>query len=175
MFRHFLTIILLATTALAQVTTAEFSARRARAMDQFQDGILLVQASASFSLFEPGFQQRPDFYYLTGLGNTVSAILAIDGPRHESWLFLPHKLSGIAALATAQQIVPTEKTTGIEHVVGWDDLTSFLDRRMKDAPVIYTSEFHWAGAETVPPLLSANNDPDKLLAYSIKARWPNAT
>src|SRR4051812_47339476 len=144
MFRHFLTIILLATTALAQVTTAEFAARRTRAMDHFKDGILLVQASASFSLFEPGFQQRPDFYYLTGLGNAVAAILAIDGPRHESWLFLPHKLSGIAALATAQQIAPTEKTTGIEYVADWDELTTFLDRRLKDTPLLYTSEFHWS-------------------------------
>jgi Xaa-Pro aminopeptidase len=177
MLRLFFALLLLATSAHAQITNAEFAARRARAMNDatFKDGIILVQASKDVSLFSPGFQQRPDFYYFTGLGNTPSAILAIDGPRHESWLFLPHKLSGIAALAIAQQIAPTAKTTGIEHVVDWDDLTAFLDHRLKDSPILYTSEYHWAGPETVPPSLSKDNDPDKLLAYSIKARWPNAT
>jgi Xaa-Pro aminopeptidase len=175
MLRLCFAFFLLACSAFAQVTSAEFAARRTRAMDTFGNGLLLVQASNDISLFEPGFQQRPDFYYFTGLGNTPSAILAIDGPRHESWLFLPHKFSGITALATAQQIAPTGKITGIEHVVDWDDLTAFLERRLKDAPVIYTSEYHWAGAETVPPSLSKDNYPDKLLAYWIKTRWPNAT
>lgn len=177
MFRLILALLLLATSAFAQITNSEFAARRARAMSDaaLKDGILLVQASPNFSLFEPGYQQRPDFFYFTGLGNTPSAILAIDGPRHESWLFLPHKLSGIAALATSQQIAATDKTTGIEHVVDWNDLTTFLDRRLKETPLIYTSEFHWSGAQTVPPSLSPNNDPDKLLVYSIRARWPNVT
>lgn len=175
MLRLFLALFLFASSASAQITNAEFAARRTRAMEKLKDGILLVQASNDLSLFAPGFQQRPDFFYFTGLSDTPSAILAIDGPRHESWLFLPHKLAGIAALATAQQIAPTEKSTGIEHVSDWNDLTTYLDRRLKDNPVIYTSEYHWSGAETVPPSLSKANNPDKLLAYSIETRWPNAT
>ena len=177
MRRLFFAFVLLAASASAQIATAEFAARRTHAMDSFKDGILIVQASNEISLFAPGFQQHPDFYYFTGLGNLPSAILVIDGSHHESWLFLPRSLSGIAALATAQQIAPTEKSTGIEHVADWDDLTTLLDRRLKsqDKPVIYTSTYHWSGSATVPPSLSQNNDPDKLLAYSIKSRWPNAT
>ena len=33
--------------------------------------------------------RTPFFYYFTGLGNTVGAVLAIDGRSGESWLFLP--------------------------------------------------------------------------------------
>src|SRR3954465_3589849 len=142
MFRVCLAVLLLTLSAFSQITNKEFAARRSRAIETFNDGILLIQANGSFSLFEPGFQQRPDFYYLTGLGNAVSAILAIDGPRHESWLFVPHKLSGVAALLTAKQPILTQETTGIEHVVDWNDLAAFLDRRLKDGTVIYTASYH---------------------------------
>src|SRR3954454_11925118 len=159
MFRVCLAVLLLTLSAFSQITNKEFAARRSRAIETFKDGILLIQANGSFPLFEPGFQQRPDFYYFTGLGNAVSAILAIDGPRNESWLFVPHKLSGTAALLIAQQTKPTEETTGIEHVVDWNELAAFLDRRLKESLVIYTSSYHWAGAETVPPSLSKDGDP----------------
>ena len=174
MYRLILTLLLVS-SCCAQITNAEFAARRTRALDTFNDGILFVQANNAFSLFEPGFQQRPDFYYFTGLGNSVGAILAIDGLKRESWLFVPQKLSGIAGLVTSQQSAPTTQSTGIEHVVDWSELAAFLDRRMKDSPVLYTSQYHWAGAETVPSSLSKNNNPEQLLAYAITSRFPNGT
>lgn len=173
MFR-LVALLLVATSSFAQIANSEFAARRARAMETFKDGILFVQASSAFSLFEAGFQQRPDFYYFTGLGNSMSTILAIDGPRHESWLFVSQKLSGAAGLVTSQQPAPTPQSTGIEHVVNWNELSAFLDRRMKDGPVLYTGQYHWAGAETVPPSLSGDNNPEQLLVYAIKSRFPNA-
>ncbi len=175
MYRIVFAILIMAYSCVAQVTNAEFAARRSRAMETFKDGILVVQANSAFSLFEPGFQQRPDFYYFTGLGNTMSAILAIDGQRRESWLFLPEKLSGASGLATSQQIPPTPQSTGIQHVVNWNELPAFLDGRMREKPVLYTSGYHWAGAEAAPASLSKQNNPDQLLVYAIQSRFPNAT
>lgn len=175
MLRQISAVLLLASWCYAQMSTAEFADRRARAINTFKDGILLVQANSGSSLFEPGFQQRPDFYYFTGLDNSISAILAIDGPSRESWLFVPKKLSGVAGIATSQRPTPTTASTGIEHVLDWDELRAFLERRLKDNPIIYTSGYHWAGAETVPSSLSANNDPEQLLTSAIKSRFGNVT
>jgi len=107
MSRLILTLLLLVSSCCSQITNAEFADRRSRAMDVLKDGILFVQANNAFSLFEPGFQQRPDFYYFTGLSNSVSAILAVDGQKRESWLFVPHKLSGATGMVTSQQSAPS--------------------------------------------------------------------
>ena len=55
--------------------------RRQRAAAAFRDGILLFHASSELDLTADGFRQDPFFYYFTGLGNTVGAVLAIDGNR----------------------------------------------------------------------------------------------
>lgn len=59
MLRLFLALFLFASSASAQITNAEFAARRTRAMEKLKDGILLVQASNDLSLFAPGSSSVP--------------------------------------------------------------------------------------------------------------------
>jgi hypothetical protein len=87
-------IVTLALMSLACSAAAQPSVgveRRQRAASVCRDGIVLLHASSVLDLAADGFRQDPYFYYFTGLGNTVGAVLAIDGKSGESWLFLPSK------------------------------------------------------------------------------------
>ena len=84
-----------------ELPVSEFRARRADAMRRMPDGILLLP-SISFEfagdqVFLHGFQQRPNFYYFTGLASASGAVLAIDGAAKETWLFVPKELPGLDA------------------------------------------------------------------------------
>src|SRR5207302_1741238 len=106
----------------AEFASAEFQHRRERAMKLFPDGILLLHANSAVSLDAHGFQQNPAFYYLTGLPDAVSAILAIDGVKHETWLFVPGEQGPLWPPKRAL-IAPGPATAAqlkIDHVVSWN-------------------------------------------------------
>src|SRR3984893_14113929 len=84
-----LAIVLIGSVCLASGENMVVSEARQLAAAAFRDGILLFHASSELDLTADGFRQDSFFYYFTGLGNTVGAVLAIDGRSGESWLFLP--------------------------------------------------------------------------------------
>src|SRR6516164_8983117 len=73
---------------------AECKERRQRASRTFSNGILLLHSKTTTNDADDGYREEPAFYYLTGLENLPSAILAIDGKSGDSWLFLDTKQSG---------------------------------------------------------------------------------
>ena len=81
-----LAILFTCCSSLATPEIAVVHERRQRAAAAFRDGILLFHASSELDVTADGFRQDPFFYYFTGLGNTVGALLAIDGISGESWL-----------------------------------------------------------------------------------------
>src|ERR1700688_4082838 len=98
--------------------------RRQRAATALHDGILLLHAKSTLDFAADGFRQEPFFYYFTGLGNTVGAVLAIDGKSGESWLFLPSRppfLKG-GLQPEAQPGAEAAKVLGFEHVVDWSEM-----------------------------------------------------
>jgi Xaa-Pro aminopeptidase len=169
-------ILLLATTCAFVLAsdTDEFKSRRRRAADSFSDGILMVHATSALDLAADGFRQDAVFYYLTGLENTVGAFLAIDGRSRESWLFLPTR-------PPYSQSFPPEgvagsdatKRAGIEHVVDWSELESFLAKRGgSPIPLYYVPQSLSVGE--LPPNLSAPNPPRApLWAAAISRKWPS--
>ena len=93
-----------------ELPVSEFRARRSEAMRRMPDGILLLP-SISFEfagdqVFLHGFQQRPNFYYFTGLASASGAVLAIDGAAKETWLFVPKELPRFNALLERARIEP---------------------------------------------------------------------
>ena len=76
---RFIVWFLLASTLVGATDNATISARRKHAASAFHDGILIIHAVSQLDLAADGYQQDPYFYYLTGLENTVGALLAIDG------------------------------------------------------------------------------------------------
>ena len=105
--------------------------RRQHAAAAFHDGVLLVHARSDIDYAADGFRQDPHFYYFTGLENTVGGLLAIDGKSGEGWLFLlPHGPSSKLGLKPEIQPGPeAANRLGIEHVVDWAELESFLARQ----------------------------------------------
>ncbi len=175
---------IMATTAWAQetITREEFRLRRQNAMAQLRDGILLLHARSLLAnedqLFVHGFQQNPNFYYFSGLPSVVGAILAIDGIAQESWLFVPSKLSGLAAQMPNTRLAPGASSQNellIEHVVAWEEFIPFIERRQKEKPdlILYTTESYWSPTpESNPPGLAPIDDANVLWRQTLQARWP---
>src|SRR5690242_7109049 len=116
----------------------ELESRRRRAASVFADGILQVHARSAVDQAADGFRQDPAFYYFTGLENTSGAILAMDGPSHESWLFLPDRalysripIPGVPADSLAV------KQTGIDKVVNLSELEGLLTRNEASGRRLY--------------------------------------
>jgi hypothetical protein len=130
--------LLLATDTLGS-DAATFRARRQRVALAFHDGILLIHAVPRMDIALDGYRQDPYFNYLTGQENAVGAILAVEGKSAESWLFLPsHPPFGKYGLKPPVAPGPqASQQTGIEHVVDWTELATFLAARAASSPTLY--------------------------------------
>src|ERR1700756_5523320 len=135
-------LVLSGTRALASDKTS-FERRRQRTALEFHDGMLLIHAISRMDIAADGYRQDPYFYYLTGLENTVSAVLAIDCKSGESWLFLPSHppFSKAGVKPTLASGADAVRLTGMDHVVDWTELQAFLAARSTSSlPIYYTRE-----------------------------------
>ena len=149
--------------------------RRQRAATAFHDGILLFHANSEMELTADGFRQDPFFYYFTGLGNTVGAVLAIDGKSGESWLFLPSQPPFLKS-GLQPQVKPgpdAANRLGIEHVVDWTELQEFLESRAGQAPPLYYADDFTKFAELPSNLLGPKSPGAPTWLQIILQRWPN--
>jgi Xaa-Pro aminopeptidase len=160
--------------ALPAADTIELLGRRQRAAEAFQDGILLVHAKPGLDTSADGFRQDAVFFYFTGLENTAGAVLAIDGRSRQSWLFLPTR-------ALYSKILPPEgspgsdavKQSGIEHVVDWSEMESFLAKTGSSTAALYYLGLKGSHAE-LPPNLTGQPAPEApLWAITIGKKWPS--
>ncbi len=135
-------LAVLISTSGAGAQTNVIQERRQRAATAFHDGVLLLHASSELDMNADGFHQDPFFYYFTGLGNTVGAVLAIEGKSGESWLFLPSQPPFLKS-GLKPEVEPgrgAAETLRIDHVVNWSDLESFLSERAGQAPLYYPAD-----------------------------------
>src|SRR6202451_4809152 len=83
----------LASFAQTGIDAPDFQARRKAALEKVPDGIVLLRTSWGLKHWDQsGFHQDPSFYYFTGLANAHGAILALDGTKKESWLFISPRI-----------------------------------------------------------------------------------
>ena len=144
--------------------------RRQRAATAFHDGILLLHASSEMDLSSDGFRQDPYFFYFTGLENTVGAILAIDGKRGETWLFLPTN-PPFLKYGLSPEIHPGAGIgSGLEHVVDWSELDRFL-ARYRSARLYYAADDR-RFADLPPGLLSSKFPQAPTWLQIILEKWP---
>jgi Xaa-Pro aminopeptidase len=146
-----------------------FRQRRHRAGQLFGDGILLLRATRNFDIVADGFRQDGSFFYFTGLANTSGALLAIDGRSGDSWLFLepdpPLRRAGFTPEAVPG--AGAASRLGIEHVVDWAALASFLSDRAGGQ--LYYEALR---APEMPPTLENKAAPDApLWLQVILSRW----
>jgi len=175
----------LATFSQTSFDTQEFQARRKAALEKVPDGIVLLRTSWGLKHWdESGFHQDPSFYYFTGLANAHGAILALDGTKKESWLFVPSRipLGGDLHGFDAVFFDPgpqTEKELGIDHVVSWDQFATFIESRRKDNPklVLYTDQGGQTGFMSgdskfgTPPGLGPLQNPNLTWTNILRQHW----
>jgi len=139
---RFIASFLLIATFVGATDNATIGARRKRAASAFHDGILIVHAVSRLDIAADGYRQDPYFYYLTGLENTVGALLAIDGKSGESWLFLPDR-PPYQKRGLQPEVLPgadAAKRMGIDHVVDWSELDGFLSRQGPGVRIYYAAD-----------------------------------
>lgn len=144
----------------------ECKERRQRASKAFSDGILLLHSKTTTNDADDGYREEPAFYYLTGLENSPSAILAVDGKSGDSWLFLNAKRS-----AEVQPGAEAERMLDMQHVVDWGELDSFLTRQVAAGAVIYFEP----GPAMLPENLSISTAKQMPAWVQIlQKKWPTA-
>ena len=171
------------------IDSSEFQRRRQSVMNAASDGIILLHSfSAPKSWNASGFQQDSNFYYFTGLENLHDAILAVDGTKKESWLFVmtptERQQRRFDALTGWDSVYltanhETEQALGIEHVVAWDGFADFIETRRKSNPKIplyldQSLEGKMVADVSNPPGFAAIENPYLLWSEAIKAKWPDA-
>jgi len=175
---------LIGTLSALGADNSELQQRRQLAAAAFHDGILLVHAKSSLDAAADGFRQDPAFYYFTGLENTVSALLAIDGPSGQSWLFLsmPERSSSLAESIgplSAKDMEPevspgpeAAKRLGIDHVEDWSKLVEFLALHGTSASTLYYVSQRFS-LEDVPASVAGEKMPEApLWAIAISKQRP---
>jgi hypothetical protein len=162
----FFLFFLLFVSAFVTTDPGEFKERRQRTSKAFSDGILLLHSKTATSDTEDGYREEAPFYYLTGLENSPSAILAIVGKSGDSWLFLNTNLSG-----DVQPGAEAERKLDIQHVVDWGELDGFLTRQIATGTVIYFER----GPAMLPENLSAAKEGRMpTWVQVLQKRWPTA-
>ncbi len=172
--RLILVIILIGSACAATAENTVIRERRRRAVTAFHDGILLLHANSELSSTADGFRQDPFFYYFTGLGDTVGAVLAIDGKSGESWLFLPSQPPFLkSGLQPEVQPGPeAAKRLGIEHVVDWSELEQFLSAHAVPRLPLYYADGRWDIGEIPRNLLNSKSPEAATWVQIILQRWP---
>jgi len=163
---------------LASFVSAEtnivVSERRHRAATALHDGILILHASSRLDATADGFRQDPFFYYFTGLGDTVGAVLAIENKSGESWLFLPSNPPFAKSGLTPEILPGTEaaKQLKIDHVADWGELETFLSSQAASAKTIYYTNDRSTFDELPLKLLAAKSPQAPMWAQIILQKWP---
>ncbi|HET6932471.1 MAG TPA: aminopeptidase P N-terminal domain-containing protein [Candidatus Acidoferrum sp.] len=138
MIRWRLFVMLAVFAAARQVCGAdvkELKERRQRAATAFSDGVLLLHSATTTGFVSDGYREEAAFYYLTGLEDSPGAMLAIVGKSGESWLFVPGgEPKGSAETRSGEE---AERKVGLDHVVDWKELQSFLTEQAKAGAKIY--------------------------------------
>jgi Xaa-Pro aminopeptidase len=172
--------------AQSGIDVPEFQARRIAGLEKVPDGIILLRTAWGLKHWdESGFHQDPNFYYFTGLANAHSAVLALDGTKKESWLFVAprgpfgaddlHGFDAVFFAAGAQ----SEKELGIDHVVPWEQFVPFIDSRKKDNPklILYTDrggQTGWMSGDDnlgTPPGLGTLQNPNLTWTNMLRLHW----
>ena len=164
----------LAASAQSKPNPTELRQRRRQAVSRLQDGLLLVHAAEGLKWTADGFRQDPFFYYFTGLENTPDAILAIDAPSGESWLFVPDKMRFAPEMTPEIAPSTSPNNAGVEHVVPWSELENFLSSRAtRSQPLYYISDPFTTAVFPTSLQPEGKYAPVPLWVVALSQKWSN--
>ncbi|MBD3184449.1 M24 family metallopeptidase [Candidatus Poribacteria bacterium] len=112
-------------------TLEEFSTRRKKLCEAMEDNAFALLQGAPGPMGSDSFYQYKDFYYLCGI-ETPRAYLLIEGRNGHTTAFLPHisqveqqSTKPVACFENADLVC---KLSGVDAVLGWEDLGQYLNR-----------------------------------------------
>jgi Xaa-Pro aminopeptidase len=172
-------VFLVASVLVSSVSHEEYAARRERLLEAFPEGIVLLHARSSpASLGEHRFKQDATFFYFTGLAVQPSAILALDGARKESILFVPEAPVAFGARVSGVSLPPGEESArlhGFTHVEAWEKLAPHLEKRLSEGiEVLYLDESRGPEMAGNPEPLLPMAGERALFRRSIEEAFPRA-
>ena len=118
---------------------SEFSARRARVIEQIGSGVAIIQGTTERPGEQP-FRQNNQFFYLCGVAEP-RAILLIDGRKNTSTVFLPPRNARREQRAVGPGLYPGPEAaavTGLDAVRARDELAAALAAIASEGRPIYT-------------------------------------
>ena len=110
----------------------ECKEHRQRASKAFSDGVLLLHSKTITYDADDGYREEAAFDYLTGLENSPSVILAIEGKSGDSWLFLNTKRFRRCSSGSRGRTQTRHAACG-----GLESIGRFLTRQIATRAVIY--------------------------------------
>ena len=144
------------TAVVAQISTSAYPNRRAAAAKRLGADLLIVPARASFLADDQlGFVQAADFQYLTGLSDSIGAVLVLDGAASSSTLFVPPA----NPLVTRGMISPGEAsaaTLQLSAVQPVDTLEPWLRERLRKPTTVYVAPTDARNPVTAPPPMAGS-------------------
>ena len=163
----------------APIPASEHALRRERLMNAFPEGIVLLHArSTPASLGEPSFKQDANFLYFTGLPNQIAAILALDGPRKESLLFVPQSPSLFGARVEGASLAPGEDAARehlLSRVEAWEEFLPYIRKRLSEGVrKIYLDEARSPEFPGNPEGMLPVSGEKLLFRRSVEAAFPQA-
>jgi Xaa-Pro aminopeptidase len=162
-----------------EIPVSEFVERRHRLMEKLSDGIVLLRARASGAAgAQPGFVQEPSFAYFTGLLSQPGGVLALDGPREETWFFVPPAPTAFWFTLEDLSLPPGDASArrhGFDRVVPWSELGPFVDRRLSQGVTrLYVDEARWAENTGTPEPLWPVEGEKTLWRRAVAQAFPRA-
>jgi Xaa-Pro aminopeptidase len=153
-------------------------------MEKIPDGIILLRSFSGLKHWdESGFHQDASFYYFTGLANLHGAILALDGTKKESWLFVSPRLGSFGAdlhgfdSAFLDAGSQNEVELKLDHVVAWDQFVSFVESCHKSNPklILYADGAgqtgQMSGDAKTPTGLVPMDNPHLVWSTMLRQKW----
>ncbi|MDF2774877.1 MAG: Xaa-Pro aminopeptidase, partial [Geminicoccaceae bacterium] len=122
------------------------------------------------------------FYYYTGAGRLIGAVLVLDGATRRAEMFLPSARPGTyVGMSQADLGADRAASLRVDAVSEWRALAPFIERRLADYPRL-TIHVDDGGAEAASagrlasPLdsLAVPGNPQVAWHRSLQRRWPNA-
>ena len=157
----------------------ELAGRRARILDAFPHGIVILKANERLKEMEqPSWIQDPDFLYLTGLAELPSAILVLDGPARRAVLFAPPAPRSFG-MPLEDRDVRTDSSitsrTGIPSVLDWSHFGPYVEGRLRDGvDTLYTSAPRRPDDPGAPLDMRAVAGRHAVWANALEQRFPEA-
>lgn len=162
-----------------QIPVGEYQERRDRIFDAISDGILLIHSrTLEKAMEQPGFVQDANFYYFTGASNLPGAIVALDGLRRESRVFVPPPPRSFGMEVSNLVFPPGNESAGrlgVSAVQPRSEFVGYVENRLAaGVRILYVDDSRHPEPTGVPDGMRPVSGDKTLWRLSVEETFPSA-